>query len=159
MRDKPYYISKRTLYCQKAMRHIITALQIQQCLGTRAEGWPETKQSHRWNESTWGWNPIVQIINDGIGPMFFVSQIPRDEMVQSISTRKKIYMEDEDTWGLPEVRYCYHCYWPSSAVSVEVMYVSSAEWSNLLTSINQLPETRVCNEGGGYLRFTWGPIL
>jgi hypothetical protein len=28
-------------------------------------------------------------------------------------------------------------------VSVEIMYVSSAEWSNLLTSINQPPETRV----------------
>jgi hypothetical protein len=29
--------------CQKAMRHIITALQTQQCLGTIEEGWSETQ--------------------------------------------------------------------------------------------------------------------
>jgi hypothetical protein len=29
--------------CQKAMRHIITALQTQQCLGFTGEGWSETQ--------------------------------------------------------------------------------------------------------------------
>jgi hypothetical protein len=55
----------------------------------------------------------------------------------------RVCMKDEETWGLPEVQYCNLCYWPSSVVPVKMMYVSRAEWSNLLTSINQPPETRV----------------
>jgi hypothetical protein len=30
--------------CQKAMRHIITALQTQQCVGTIEGGWPELQE-------------------------------------------------------------------------------------------------------------------
>jgi hypothetical protein len=55
--------------------------------------------------------------------MFFVSQIPRDEMVQSFSTRKKIYMEDEEVYLRSNTVTCV-----TGALvflSVEIRYVSS----------------------------------
>ncbi len=103
---EPYYISKRTLYCQKAMRQIITTLQIQQFIGTIEEGWPETQaksslkwsnlrlESHCSNNKQWSHVFCLSI----------ESQVmPRDEMEQSSAARNIICMEVEDTWGLPEV--------------------------------------------------------
>ncbi len=140
--------------CQKLWDILLPHFKYNNVLELQEKAGQKHKQSHRWNESTWGWNPIVQIINCCIGgPMFFVSHVmPRDEIKQSYAARKKIYMEDEDSWGLPEVHYWNQCYWPFSVVSVKIMYVSSAERNNLLTCSIQKPETRVCMKDGD----TWG---
>jgi hypothetical protein len=58
-------------YCQKLWDILLPHFKHNNVLELLGKAGQKHKQSRPWNESTWGWNLIVQIINSGIGPMFF----------------------------------------------------------------------------------------